>query len=140
MGPSKGNSKGKGKAPNKENMESMHEDMEGSYVMDQELIEEIREMSDAELLLAAKNVLTLGCIQRSYGESCKLHIMDAILSQDPTPEPPLIVDPVILGDIHGGGWLTAQPIDDPQTDDGPFPEFPPDSPNADRSKPGTISE
>ena len=131
VGPSKGKGKGNGKAtgsvaPNKDDMEFMH-DMEDNHVMDQELIDEIKEMSDEELLLAAKNVLTLGCIQKSYGESCKLYIMDTILSQYPTPKPPVQVNPIILDDINGG-WLTAQPIDDPQTDDGPFPEFPPDSP------------
>ena len=131
----KGNGKGKGKAtgagvPNKENMESVHDDdTEDNYVMDQGLIDEIKEMSDEQLLLAAKNVLTLGCIQKSYGESCKLYIMDTILSRFPTPKPPIQVDPIILDDIHGG-WLIAQPIDDPKTDDGPYPEFPPDSPNS----------
>ena len=135
MGPSKGKGKPMGSAEqNKENME----DKEDNSIMDQDLIDEIMKMSDEELLLAAKNVLTLGCIQKSYGDSCKLYIMDTIQSQYPTPEPPLQVDPVILGDIHGE-WLTAQPIGEPQTHDGPYPEFPPDSPNADRSRPGTIS-
>ena len=114
------------------------EDMGDNDVMDQELIDEIMDMSDNDLLLAAKNVLTLGCIQKSYGESCKTYIVDTILSQYPTPKPPVQVDPVILGDIHGD-WVIAQPIDEPVTD-GEFPDFPPHSPNSYISRPSTNSQ
>ena len=95
-------------------------------------IGEIMDMSDDDLLLAAKNVLTLGCIQRAFGESCKSYIVDTILSQYPTPMPPVQVDPVILGDIHGD-WVVAQPINEPVTD-GEFRDFPLHSPNSYMSK------